>query len=500
MKNIFLSLKVFLGIFLIVFTTACQQQESVTPYYQVIPEEVDGVVAVKVNRILEKAGGDENIISFLALFQKQLDQKVLQQLQEILKNGPEYGLNLSENLYVFSEAAEGQIGIVAKVSEVARTEKALKNLGLTIGTDAKGYRHAVLDKRLVCYFNESVLVCVTTLKGTADIENYAMTLMNLPAEKSLSQKEGFVKLRSSADDISFLKKNQFPGEDYMLSFSEIDVAKVDLLGGINFENGLVKAYYSYFSSDRATADLLAKGYAFLRKEKKNLSDLYPASTLFYFATNLNGPQLAKEIEERDFPELRQNKIAIQQFLSALNGECALGYLNISPMGIPSSLLYAEVDNDYPLEYMIQFVQKEFGNTVQVRKTGNSAYECKVIMLNMDIYAGIKDGLLYITNDNSAYRNIGKKVADPLHRSPFFTHLTHSYIGAFMNVTALLQSPIVQLGLSQWKQGVGALILQFLSECSYLELYQESPEKTVLNISLQNQGQNSLKTLLEAARK
>lgn len=99
----------------------------------------------------------------------------------------------------------------------------------------------------------------------------------------------------------------------MLSFSEIDVAKVDLLGGINFENGLVKAYYSYFSSDRATADLLAKGYAFLRKEKKNLSDLYPASTLFYFATNLNGPQLAKEIEERDFPELRQNKIAIQQF-------------------------------------------------------------------------------------------------------------------------------------------------------------------------------------------
>lgn len=70
----------------------------------------------------------------------------------------------------------------------------------------------------------------------------------------------------------------------------------------------------------------------------------------------------------------------------------------------------------------------------------------------------------------------------------------------MNVTALLQSPIVQLGLSQWKQGVGALILQFLSECSYLELYQESPEKTVLNISLQNQGQNSLKTLLEAARK
>lgn len=51
---------------------ACQQQESVTPYYQVIPEEVDGVVAVKVNRILEKAGGDENIISFLALFQKQL--------------------------------------------------------------------------------------------------------------------------------------------------------------------------------------------------------------------------------------------------------------------------------------------------------------------------------------------------------------------------------------------------------------------------------------------
>lgn len=54
----------------------------------------------------------------------------------------------------------------------------------------------------------------------------------------------------------------------MLSFSEIDVAKVDLLGGINFENGLVKAYYSYFSSDRATADLLAKGYAFLRKEKK----------------------------------------------------------------------------------------------------------------------------------------------------------------------------------------------------------------------------------------
>lgn len=500
MKNTFLSLKIFLGIFLVVFTAACQKQESATPYYQVIPGEAYSVLSVKVNRIIEKAGGDENLISFLALFQKQLDQKILQQLQEILKNGREYGLNLEENVYVFSEASEGQIGIVAKVADEARTEKAFKNAGLSVETDAKGYRHAVLDKRLVCYFNESVLLCVTTLEGTADIENYALALMNLTPENSLSQKETFIKLRSSAEDISFLKKGQFSEEEDMLYAAEIDPAKVDILGGVNFENGLVNIYYSYFSSDRITAERLAKGYKFLRKEKESLSDLYPASTFFYFTTNLDGTQLAKEVEERNFPELQQNKIAIQKFLSALNGECALGCLNISPLGIPSFLLYAKVDNDYPLEYLIQFVQQEFGNTIQIRKTGNSAYEIKVVMVNVDIYAGIKDGLLYMTNDNSVYRNRGKKVADPLHDSPLFAHLNRAYIGAFMNVEAALQSPVIQLGLSQWKQGVGALILQFLSECSYLEIYQESPEKTVLNIHLQNQAQNSLKTLLEVARK
>ena len=122
MKNIFLSLKVFLGIFLIVFTMACQQQESVTPYYQVIPEEVDGVVAVKVNRILEKAGGDENIISFLALFQKQLDQKILQQLQEILKNGPEYGLNLRIYMY-FQRLPKGRLGLLQKFQRLPGRKK-----------------------------------------------------------------------------------------------------------------------------------------------------------------------------------------------------------------------------------------------------------------------------------------------------------------------------------------------------------------------------------------
>lgn len=499
MKNTFLSLRIFLGVILTVLLTACQKQESAVPYYQIIPEEAYNVFSVKVNQIVEKAGGDQNIVSFLALFQKQLDQDIVRQLEVILKNGREYGLNLEENLYIFSESLAGRIGVVAKVSEYTKTEKALKDLGFTVETDAKGYRHAVLNQRLVCYFNESVLLCITTLKGISDIDSYAAGLMNLSPENSLSRQEGFAKLRSSAEDIAFLTKNQLAGEDYMLFSPEINLSKVEILGGIHFEKGLINAYCSYFTTDRSVQDQLSEKYKFLRKEKNVLADLYPASALLYMSTNLNGPKIAENVDKWNIRN-QQQKADLQKMLSALDGECALGYLNISPIGIPSVLLYAEVGNNYPLEYIIQLVEREFGNFVQVRKTGNDRYEINVTMVNMNVYTGIKKGLFYITNDNSVYKNVGEKVADPLRNSPYFTRLANSYIGAFMNVESIIESPLIQLSLSQWKHGAGTLILQLLSECNSIEVCQESPEKAILRIHLQNKEQNSLKTLLEAARK
>lgn len=487
---------------LVTFMVGCQKAGN---YYDVIPSDVSGVVAVNINNLMKK--GD-----ITPLLQAQLKQiagegAVIQKLEQILADGSQSGLALDENVYLFGIVEPVSVGVVVKVTDETKLKElfvSLKEQGICEDLVKKdGYNQVILQQKTLCVFDAGKLLIMP-----ADVEGakvQAIKWMEQKAENSIASTENFKQMQALGEDVNFLVamgavyNNSIMKNAGSMMPVGIDITKLNLLGGLSFQDGKVNLNIEYTSNDKAALEEYKKQVEYYGKLNNVFLNCFPAASLLYTTANINGEKLYGLLEKyKVLEKLNMNQQPgmpdMQKLIGSFNGDFTLGLMSLSQLGIPSIALYAEVKDDY-LVQTLAGLKDMFGQYADFKSTGENTYEVNIRMMNMNIWFGMQDKYFYLTNDPTISTRIGQKVENPLGESKYATALKGAYSGLIINVDAAMQLPVVEMAWGM--AGVGGPVLKdVFSGLDYIEIYATSPLAATLNIYLKNKEENALKIMID----
>lgn len=484
----------------------CQKPIDQGRYYDLIPSDSKAVVALKLKQLSEKAGIEDIWQNRHTALEGNKNAEMVRKLKEVFRNGEGTGLELSENVYLFHGKENSEVlGCVAKVNDVSQLKDVFRYMAkesvCTSLVSSGGFYETVVEGELFCQFNESFFLGLRTDSPEMSRE-YARTLIGQREKNSFADSRSFREMINSTDDISVLvvmeqifrlasitPGNPFPGMDFLI--------------GINFKEGNIQMRTKMLADDPAVLSSLEEEN-YLGKASSVFMDYYPSTALLYSGFHVIGERMNKMIERYGGWQIQEAaKTEIEKSLSAFNGEFTLGMTQLSALGIPSVLMYAEVNNTYPLESFVSYIRTQLGSVGELKKKGKNAYELTLTALPVyTFYFGIKDNhLLYFTNDNELYRNLAQKAKEPLSAAAWAGGLKRAaYGGAILNIGSFVQSPVLQLSLGQvLGSQQGRAVTEGLKEFTYAEILYPALTESVFNLYLKNKTQNSLKTLIQLGK-
>lgn len=510
MRKFFLLLGVIAACFLAGVAVSCRKPSCSGNYYGVIPATSRIVCAVNVNQLMEKGELGKLLQSCMDNgYRSGWEGASVEKLNEILKDGEASGIDLSAYVFAVADSVEGQVALVAKVADIARLKEVFscveKERECTPLVTQGGYCETVISGEVFCIFNSEVLICATSSR-LEQARQYAARML-ARREKNIFEIPCFGKMPEGKNDIELLVSMQELPESVKnnivayMGGSDFDLNGIYATGSLNFEEGKIALEYALAAADPAVVDAWEKQGSQVEKVSGRLLAYYPAATLFYTIFNCQGGKINGLLEKnnswRNMPV--RDSVVAKRVLASLSGDVVCGVIDLSPMGVPDVLGYAQVNDSYPADLLADWLKKGFGYWGVLTEKGNHRYEFSIPM--MDFYFGVKGGnLFYVTNNQEASRNIGKAVENPLGGTVAASDLKGSFGGMVLNVEGLLQSPVVSLMLHQlvgYRQG--NLLQEALAEFSSVEMLVTSPYGVKGNIYMKNKGQNSLKTLAEIGK-
>ncbi len=480
-----------------IFFAACTETVQ-KAYYDAIPENASAIGSIKINRLLEKSDAGEKLSAYAGQY---VTPEIAGKLDLFLKNGNESGLDLNENVFLFTADCEGAVAKVADLSKLKETFQILQQQGKCEALSKKnGYSRTVIGGEFACLFNEYVLLGLNIQSTAEETFATAEKLLTAQSTANISETQGFKDMVAVDSDIAWWFSFKKWGEESLAQsnplLNGVDISQISILGTLNFENGKIGLTYKILSDDPVMKQWIAQA----GNLNNSLLNYFPATTLCYAAAHINGEQICQQFEQNEAwnQALQQvNKDELVKVLSAFDGDFSWGISAFNPMGIPNVLAYAQAKNAYPVQLLaLTLQQPQMGQVVEVKNKGKNAYEAKINMVGMTVYFGEKDGLLYLTNDSDSFKNLGKKVKKPLGDTPWTAGLKNAGSALLLNVEEMLASPFIQMSIYQM-QGPqqGALMLQALSMFSYVEALGVN-NTAYLNIYMKDKEQNSLKVLIQ----
>lgn len=489
---------------------SCQKPDTSRSYYEVIPATSSIICAFQVNQLIEKGDVKQELQARITeLCQNGMDAAAWDKMQQIFKNGNGSGIDFSDYVYVFTGAEQEKAAMVAKVADVSKLQEMFGYFAekgeCTPLENQKEYTQTIVNGEIVCTFNDSRMLCVVS-DNIEYSKEYSLRLMEMKEKQSIASNPCFGKMLEGKSDFKMLfSVKSLPEETkdniaMYMNDKSIYVSEIYILGSLDFENGKISLHYNFIASDAAVLAAIQKEGEYLKKVSESVLAYYPASTLLYTMYSCNGEKMNEMLDKNDFwatmPML--DKKQTERILASLDGDIACGITGMSAMGIPDVLVYAQIKDTYPVEFLADLLKGDIGKSGVLKDHGNHNYEFNVQMLNMSFYFGAKDGkLFYLTNNKEWYDQAGRVAKDPLSHSILVSGLKNSYGGFVWNIEAMLQLPLVPLMVSKIAAPQQrALIQQILTELSYTEFLTVSQTDFVWNIYLKNKKQNSLKTLVE----
>lgn len=494
----------------ILATVSCQKTETVSSYQKAIPADIAGVVAINLQQMADKAELSESTkTQVLQILKDGMKSQNTEKLEQIFKNPEESGISMKAPIIVFFGYSKNQ-GLVAKPSSTSKLDdlfSTLKNEGADMTSTSKnGYTEVLIDRDLVCAYNSDALLILFTSGNPAATQEQAAAYMAQNESQSALSNEFYKKAIASHSDLSgcvsmanyqeLLRSSNFRNLPTNFTFMQDSAIweKLYISGELNFEKGNIHSQLSYESNDKAALDKFKKLSIADQKQSNKFLNRFPASTLYYVGFSVNGTKLYDLItpQLQSMPEaFEQDKL--KKLITSINGDLSLGVTKLGMMNLPSLLLYAEVENDYPLTYILE----QSKDQVNFVANGDNAYKGVIPMLNMTIYMGIQKGQFYLTNDPDLYARIDKPAENSLGNTPQGGDMKNTYSCAFVNFKAISQIPMVQMLISKSGQQAN-LIKNMLNAADYMEVFAPSETEAVWNFFLTDKTQNSLKVITSGA--
>ena len=476
---------------LIVFLAACSKTSE---YTNVIPADASVVASINLKSLASKAGLDdkENEAAkqkVLEALKSGMNAATFQQLEKVMKNPGESGIDVESPFYVFSSSSFPYPTVVGKVNNEDKLHASLdvmakEQICQPVG-EADGYSFTTMNSGLLVFNSSTILV--VNVSGTTQTDKAKEAITNLlkqTASNSIVKSGAFQKMEKQKSDINFFASmTAIPStyRDQITMGLPTEVKAED-----NTENEAVKA-------------LLKKQMESVGKANNTFVKYFPASTLMFFNVGVKGGELYNLLSENK--EFR-NTVSIakadevKELFSSFNGDISAGLINVTMSSAPTFMMYADVKNGNALE-MIYKNKESLGlkRGEDIMQLGKDEYVYKT--RGMNIFFGIKDKQMYATNDELLYKNVGKAADKSVKDAPYASDMKGKSLFIAINAEAILDLPIVKMVAGFGGQEAKTYI-ELANKVSYLSMSSEG-EVSEIDLCLKDKDVNALKQIVDFAK-
>ena len=492
---------------LIVFLAACSKTSE---YTNVIPADASVVASINLKSLASKAGLDdkENEAAkqkVLEALKSGMNAATFQQLEKVMKNPGESGIDVESPFYVFSSSSFPYPTVVGKVNNEDNLHASLdvmaKEQICQPISEADGYSFTTMNGGLLAFNNSTVLI--VNVSGTTQTEKAKEAITNLlkqTADNSIVKSGAFQKMEKQKSDINFLASMEAIPATYRNQISmglptEVKAEDITLVGGLNFEKGKIALY----TENEAVKALIKKQMESFGKANNTFVKYFPSSTLMFFNVGVKGEGLYNLLSENK--EFR-NTVSIakadevKELFGSFNGDISAGLINVTMNSAPTFMMYADVKNGNALETIYKNKQslglKRGEDIIQLGKD-EYVYKTK----GMNIFFGIKDKQMYATNDELLYKNVGKAADKSIKDAPYASDMKGKTIFVAINAEAILDLPVVKMVAGFGGQEVKTYI-ELANKVSYLSMSSEG-EISEIDLCLKDKDVNALKQIVDFAK-
>lgn len=266
---------------LIVFLAACSKTSE---YTHVIPADASVVASINLKSLASKAGLDdkENEAAkqkVLEALKSGMNAATFQQLEKVMKNPGESGIDVASPFYVFSSSSFPYPTVVGKVSNEDNFHASLdvmaKEQICQPISEADGYSFTTMTGSLLAFNSSTVLV--VNVSGTTQTEKAKEAITNLlkqTADNSIVKSGAFQKMEKQKSDINFLASMEAIPATYRNQISmglptEVKTEDITLVGGLNFEKGKIALKTENYTENEAVKALIKKTNGVIWKGKQH---------------------------------------------------------------------------------------------------------------------------------------------------------------------------------------------------------------------------------------
>lgn len=496
---------------LIVFLAACSKTSE---YTNVIPADASVVASINLKSLASKAGLDdkENEAAkqkILEALKSGMNAATFQQLEKIMKNPSESGIDVESPVYVFSSSSFPYPTIVGKVSNEDNLHASLdvmaKEQICQPVSEADGYSFTTTNGDLLVFNNLTVMIIdVNGASQTKKAKEGIVTLMKQTAENSIAKSGAFQKMEKQKNDINFFASMTAIPSNYRNQVSmglpaEVKPEDITLVGGLNFEKGKIALKTENYTENDAVKALLKKQMESFRKANNTFVKYFPASTLMFCNIGVKGEGLYNLLSENK--EFR-NTVSIakadevKELFSSFNGDVSGGLINFTMSSAPTFMVYADVKNGNALETLYKNKQSlGLKRGEDILELGKDEYVYKT--KSMNIFYGIKDKQMYATNDELLYKNVGKAVDKSIKDTPYASDMKGKTVFMAINAEAILDLPVVKMITGFGGKEVKTY-LELANKVSYLSISSEG-ETSEIDLCLKDKDVNALKQIVDFAK-
>ena len=496
---------------LIVFLTACSRTSE---YTNVIPADASVVASINLKPLASKAGlnDKENETAKqkgLEALKSGMNAATFQQLEKVMKNPGESGIDVASPFYVFSSSSFPYPTVVGKVSNEDNLHASLdvmaKEQICQPISEADGYSFTTMTGSLLAFNSSTVLV--VNVSGTTQTEKAKEAITNLlkqTADNSIVKSGAFQKMEKQKSDINFLASMEAIPATYRNQISmglptEVKTEDITLVGGLNFEKGKIALKTENYTENEAVKALIKKQMESFGKANNTFVKYFPSSTLMFFNVGVKGEGLYNLLSENK--EFRHTvSIAkadeVKELFGSFNGDISAGLINVTMNSAPTFMMYADVKNGNALETIYKNKQslgmKRGEDIIQLGKD-EYVYKTK----GMNIFFGMKDKQMYATNDELLYKNVGKAADKSIKDAPYASDMKGKNIFVAINADAILDLPVVKMVAGFGGQEVKTYI-ELANKVSYLSMSSEG-EISEIDLCLKDKDVNALKQIVDFAK-
>ncbi len=496
---------------LIVFLTACSKTSE---YTNVIPADASVVASINLKSLASKAGlnDKENETAkqkVLEALKSGMNAATFQQLEKVMKNPSESGIDIESPFYVFSSSSFPYPTVVGKVSNEDNFHASLdvmaKEQICQPISEADGYSFTTMTGSLLAFNSSTVLV--VNVNGTTQTEKAKEAITNLlkqTADNSIVKSGAFQKMEKQKSDINFLASMEAIPATYRNQISmglptEVKTEDITLVGGLNFEKGKIALKTENYTENEAVKALIKKQMESFGKANNTFVKYFPSSTLMFFNVGVKGEGLYNLLSENK--EFRHTvSIAkadeVKELFGSFNGDISAGLINVTMNSAPTFMMYADVKNGNALETIYKNKQslgmKRGEDIIQLGKD-EYVYKTK----GMNIFFGMKDKQMYATNDELLYKNVGKAADKSIKDAPYASDMKGKNIFVAINADAILDLPVVKMVAGFGGQEVKTYI-ELANKVSYLSMSSEG-EISEIDLCLKDKDVNALKQIVDFAK-